>query len=131
MERGEVRKDAGGAGGGELGGLMGAGGHGPTREAGVEGGLDIEGRIAGHERGRGFSVERGDISAARACAVKARSGLSQWVSWGAAAGAGKAKEVKRCTLHLLASEGAGVEGAWQENLDWNSRGELPCDQPRR
>lgn len=60
MERGEVRKDAGGAGGGELGGLMGAGGHGPTREAGVEGGLDIEGRIAGHERGRGFSVERGE-----------------------------------------------------------------------
>ena len=27
------------------------------------------------------------------------------------------------TLHLLAGGGAGVEGAWQENLDWNSRGE--------
>lgn len=40
------------------------------------------------------------------------------------------------TLHLLASGGAGVEGAWQEYLDWNSGGELPCDQlgrsvPRR
>ena len=29
----------------------------------------------------------------------------------------------RHTLHLLASGGAGVEGAWQESLDWNSRGE--------
>ena len=36
-----------------------------------------------------------------------------------------------CTLHLLAIGGAGVEGAWQENVDWNSRGELPCDQPGR
>lgn len=36
-----------------------------------------------------------------------------------------------CTLHLLTIGGAGVEGAWHENLDWNSRGELPCDQPGR
>ena len=35
------------------------------------------------------------------------------------------------TLHLLTSAGGGVEGAWQENLDGNSRGELPCDQPGR
>ena len=39
--------------------------------------------------------------------------------------------VTLCTLHILTSEGAGVEGAWQENLDWNSWGELPCDQPGR
>ena len=32
------------------------------------------------------------------------------------------------TLHLLASGSAGVEGTWQEYLEWNSRGELPCDQ---
>ena len=39
--------------------------------------------------------------------------------------------VTLCTLHLLTSEGAGGEGAWQENLDWNSRGELTCDQTGR
>ena len=60
MKRGEVGKDAGGAGGGEFSGGVGAGGHGPAGEAGVERGLDIERRVADHERRRGFGAELGE-----------------------------------------------------------------------
>ena len=60
MKRGEVGKDAGGAGGVEFGGGVRAGGHGPAGEAGVEGGLDIERRVADHERGGSFGAELGE-----------------------------------------------------------------------
>ena len=60
MKRGEVGKDAGGAGGGEFGGGMRAGGDGPAGKAGIERGLHIEGRVSDHERGGGFGAELGE-----------------------------------------------------------------------